>query len=455
MNSLIYPRTPLGGGFASNIPRRSSPALGRKKAFEGVIKAVTARTVAISLKARTVDQNKPEGRTPTRSAALADQKSTEGLTLLTTVPEQNEDGNNENFDISPSQFTTVIDNNFVPAPKSQPLPKRKVSPGEENTPQAIIYSTSSSVTSTSSASSDSDSSSLANVSIIPSSGLSEEEELEVVGVGAFFGEEQGGVEAKDEGQLTYVRWAIPIPTPTFLPEPSKSEIKIEYIEKLNEEDMTEQPPPIQQFVRRKPVPTDVPSSLMSSSREALISKVAATRPITTSLLSFTEDTSPHERQRQHPERLWRTRNATPDSDILRKACIERRRLVRAGLLLPLPSTPLPSPPKYFLYPRAGDLRALRSDESTACAEDFYLSYVDLSFIRKTLFAFDMRMRTGSDLWGDEIEEIYRWFGRDGEWEVDWDTRWRVAAWLLNQSDDEDGDAAEVESERGVNYFIPL
>jgi hypothetical protein len=447
MDSLIRPRTPLGAAFASNIPRRSSPVLDRKKAFEGVIKVVTARNTALPLKARTVDQNKPEPTTPVRSATLADQKVSGGLTLLSTVQEQNEGGNNEYVDIGPFHFTPVIDNSPAPVAKSQPLPRRKTPSCEDDTPQAIIYSTSSFVTSNSSVSSDSDCSSVLNVSLIPSSGLSEEEELEVVGSDPF-GKEKNETRTKEDAHLTYIRWTIPISAPIFLPEPAKSEIKIGNVGEVILEEDAERLPPVQRSIKRKPVPTEAPS-LMATSREVLMSKLTVTRPTTTSLLAFTEDTSPNERRRQHPERVWRTRNATPDSDILRKSSVERRRLVRAGLLPPLPSTPRPSPPKYFLYPRAGDLRALRSDESTACAEDFYLGYVDLSFIRKTLFAFDMRMRTGSDLWGDEMEEIYRWFGREGEWEVDWDTRWKVAAWLLNQSDDEEVEAAGVEGGREV------
>jgi len=427
--------------------------LGRKKAFEGVIKAVSARSTALSLKARGENETHREsGRptTPLNTPLVRQPTEEEEPSFPMPGPEQDEciaDERSSHFDLV--QFNTLLENSAPPAAKSHPLPRRKAVSYNDPPPQKIIYSTSSSLSSTPPMISHPDRSSLLHVSVIPLSGLSEEEELDVVGPRDLFDEEREMEEeehkaTEEEVHLTPLRWATSISTPVFLPEPAKSEIKVERIKKPSEEDRIEPlPSSIEHVVRRKPAPPTevVVPPLLVQSREAQLSKIIATRPTTTSLLSFTDDTPHPPRRRRHPERSWRTRHVTSDRSLLRKSCVERRRLVRVGLLLPPPPPPRAPPPKYFLYPRAGSLRALRSDDSTACAEDFYLGYVDLSFIRKTLFAFDMRMRTGGDLWAEEVEEIYHWFGREREWEVDWDTRWKVATWLLNQPEEDEGDYA--------------
>ncbi|KIM30381.1 hypothetical protein M408DRAFT_327999 [Serendipita vermifera MAFF 305830] len=422
MNSLIRPRTPLGN---TNIPRSTS--LGRKQAFEGVVKAVSARKASFSLKFLThgdTDTENDDSSSPT-DRAQSDKQS-----LLTIAKEMWETKKEHTKPAEALPLVATINNGSLePADTQEP----------ENCDSSsldIIYSTSSSPSS--SLSSEDDIPSLGDISVIPSSGLSEEEELQVVGMADMFGEEESD-------NITSVQWGTSSSNHVFFPEPSKTTLKTEKIIKLIEENPPEQPPPTGHALRRKPVPLE-PPSLMTTSREALLSKLSATRPSTPSLLSFTPDTPAI--RRQYQERARKTRNITPDSDQLRKACVERRRLVRTGLLSDsLSASDSTTSPKYFLYPRAGNLHALRSENSSACLEDYYLGYVDLSFIRKTLYAFDMRMRlgtVGTDLWSDEMEEIHRYFGREKEWEVDWDTRWKVAAWLLHPYDDEDGSEEEEE-----------
>lgn len=116
--------------------------------------------------------------------------------------------------------------------------------------------------------------------------------------------------------------------------------------------------------------------------------------------------------------------------------MERYRLLCSGVSPVLPPPPFAKPE---LFPRAGDFRKLHSPESHTGAfnDDWCLGYVDISFIQKTLFAFDMRMRIGSDMWEAEEDAFYREFGDNKEWERNWDMRWQIATLLLNQPDEEE------------------
>ncbi|KAG8865868.1 hypothetical protein FRC20_009334 [Serendipita sp. 405] len=281
---------------------------------------------------------------------------------------------------------------------------------------------------------------------IPSSGLSEEEELEVIGVGA----------------NTRRTAATP---PVFLSEPLRSEGTprvVDYVLQLLNEDEKEEEKeevvPLFQVKRKPPPPLPVPAtrSLCDIQRDAMISRYLATKPITPSLLSFTDDTSRIARRRFHPLRLLKTRYTVPETDALRKRCIERRRLERVGLLdryslmgdmeAEVVHQRSSSSSNPYVFPRSGSLRHLRCPESNAWAEDWSLGYVDLSFIHKSLYSFDLRMRMGcvvGELWAEEEEEeILESFGRDREWEYDWECRWSVAGWLMNFDDDEEEEGSE-------------
>ena len=197
-------------------------------------------------------------------------------------------------------------------------------------------------------------------------------------------------------------------------------------------------------VKRKPVPV---RTLSEISRERLLAKHIATKPYTPSLLSFTEDTTPAQRLRFHPDRFFKSRNMAPDTDALRKTSVERSRLVRVGFIFPSRSQAISDERERavnpYTFPRAGNLRHLRSVETNTWVEDWSLGYVNLGFIHKTLFAFDLRMRTGHDLWVEEEHEILASFGRNREWETDWEVRWRVASWLMHYSDDEEEEEADL------------
>ncbi|KAG8822517.1 hypothetical protein FRC17_009555 [Serendipita sp. 399] len=290
---------------------------------------------------------------------------------------------------------------------------------------------------------------------IPSSGLSEEEELEVIGPATVC-------------DLSPV--VSPTP-PIFLSEPGNAPRIVDYVLQLADEEEEEDVPSFDIVKKRKPPPSP---SLSDIYRKSMICKLLATKPITPSLLSFTEETHCVSRRRYHPLRMFKTRYCAPESDTLRKMCLERRRLLRVGLLDPPLSLhqhhyrhkedeygrregmgtlnrrggeggrEMAAAANPYVFPRSGSLHHLRSPDSTAWAEDWGLGYVDLSFIHKSLFSFDLRMRMGrcGGLWAEDEEEILASFGRNREWEHDWERRWRVASWLMNYDDDEEEEDEE-------------
>jgi hypothetical protein len=321
--------------------------------------------------------------------------------------------------------------------------KKRIQTFDDSSSNDVIYSTSSSLDSTSSSESCSstsdstgplspDSSALfEEAEPVPICMLSTNERTAIIGAGSWFSEDDEDVVTDSRALSTNpLCWNSSLTTQVSLTRSTKPEIKVDVLDQLlGLEGSRRRSYP--QLIKRKPVPTRL---LKDISREMLMAKLVATRPVTPSLLSFTEFTSPSARRRVHTARVMRSRYGPPDSDALRRNCVERYRLLRSGVSFDAPSSPGPKP---FLFPRAGDLSQLRSLDSTAFVDDWHLGYVDLSFIQKTLFAFDMRMRVGCDLWAAEEDEIYRLFGDTKEWERDWDMRWRIASWLLNQSDEED------------------
>ncbi|KAG8842360.1 hypothetical protein FRB91_004229 [Serendipita sp. 411] len=218
--------------------------------------------------------------------------------------------NNPQNSSSSSSSPTGNGRVFAPHRRTSSYPSRH----DEN---KVLYSSR-----TQNLSSDKGKEALDSIVPIPSSGLSEAEELEVIGVGA----------------NTRRTAATP---PVFLSEPLRSEGTprvVDYVLQLLNEDEKEEEKeevvPLLQVKRKPPPPLPVPAirSLCDIQRDAMISRYLATKPITPSLLSFTDDTSRIARRRFHPLRLLKTRYTAQETDALRKRCIERRRLERVGLL---------------------------------------------------------------------------------------------------------------------------
>jgi hypothetical protein len=283
------------------------------------------------------------------------------------------------------------------------------------------------------------------ITVVPSSGLTEMEERRIIeshGLSQSL-EDEGDADDEEDFDAIIGRGVI-VPAPMFLPEPSivskrdKDPIKLV---KPAEEDEEVQPTEIPDW------PCPISKSLSTRSREAQLARIYETRPVTPSLLSFTDDTPRAMRRRVHLKRTWQARYGPMEPDALRKASYERSRLLRSGLRFLPAFPPMPHEQNVLLFPRAGNLHQLHSPESNGSLEDYALGYVDLSFIRKSLYAFDLRMRTGTDLWSDDEVDVHNLFGDNRQWEMDWNIRWRVAYWLLqDEDDDEEYDEGEESQE---------
>ncbi|CAG8546948.1 15390_t:CDS:2, partial [Acaulospora colombiana] len=236
------------------------------------------------------------------------------------------------------------------------------------------------------------------MTIVPPSGLTEMEERCMIEAYDIPNSPEDDGDADDEDCDAIIGRGVLVPAAVFLPDPSAnanrdaSSIKlVKIIEEGEEVHSTEIPERSHPIVK----------SLSTRSREAQLARIYETRPVTTSLLSFTDDTPMAVKRRVHPKRMWQARYGPVESDALRKESCERRRLLQSGLRFLPAFPPLSNEPNLLLFPRAGSLHQLHSPESNGSLEDYALGYVDLSFIRKSLYAFDLRMRTGTDLWSDE------------------------------------------------------
>lgn len=343
------------------------------------------------------------------------------------------------------EFSQIPPNQALRSERGQ---KKRVKSFDENAIKEIIYSTSlfgspcpsepSSVTSSPNQSTSSSGSFIHepifdNTSIIPHSGLSDEEEWRVIG-------SDNSIDTYDEGEdepteicqvVNPVRWAFPIPKPIFMTDPAISnkttERKLQPIGEESLEPPSAQTPPQSQINTR---------DVEDFSQDVTSSKPCLNRPPIPSLLSFTDNTPPSDRHRVRPERFYRSRYGPADPDSLRKWSFERHKLERTTGFPIAMSTSNPSKENYALFPRAGNLLQLRKESHTSLFDDWCLSFVDLSVIRRSLYAFDLRMRTGSGLCWAEEEEVKQLIGRHQDWEHDWDRRWRVAS-LLFSDDEED------------------
>ncbi|PVG01196.1 hypothetical protein CPB86DRAFT_781775 [Serendipita vermifera] len=320
----------------------------------------------------------------------------------------------------------------------------------------IIYSTSSSYSSSPSCSSGSSAFSvnsdtslghvfcgppLDELTIVPLPGLTEMEEKDMIEAYDISQSLEDDGDADDEGDLDAILGrGVLVPAPVFLAEPSlrsNDDLNPIKLTKVAEEDEEVQCTEIVES------PHTTVKSLSARSREAQLARIYETRPLTPSLLSFTDDTPTAIKRRVHPKRMWQARYGPIESDALRKESCERRRLLRSGLRFLPAFPPLSNEQNILLFPRAGSLHQLHSPDSNGSLEDYALGYVDFSFIRKSLYAFDLRMRTGTDLWSDDEVDMHQLFGDNRQWEMDWNIRWRVAYWLL-QDEDEDEEYDEDE-----------
>lgn len=224
------------------------------------------------------------------------------------------------------------------------------------------------------------------------------------------------------------QWAQTIPAPAFHPEPFQTFENMSY-------DDGDMEPAVIVSVRRKPVPT-APRTMAQLSHDLVLSRILSSRPFTTSLLSFTNDMLPWQKLRLHRDRVPRGR-PQPEEHYMRKDILKNFHLRhRAPVSNPLDmGSPIPTyMAKPFLFPRCGDLHRLHATDSTSIYSDWKMGWLPLSTLHKQLYSFDMGVRCGywdeaglgeMDM-NEEAEECLA----ARHWEVDWDTRFKVAEYLM-------------------------